>query len=206
MATARAIADRLIPGETISSEVLRLAAANVLMVLCAQVSIPHPWSPVPFTLQTFGVTLIAVLLGGRRSALVMAAYLAEGAMGLPVFNPYGLPGASRLLGPTAGYLWAYPAAAFLTGWISERVNWRDISAKLRGSLQLATAVLAGHALILLSGGAWIAHVLAQGWGSGFAAGIAPFLVDALLKAAMVVAVGGAFARLRPNRTDAAPSA
>lgn len=198
MATARVIADRLIPGETISSELLRLAAANVLMILCAQVSIQHPWSPVPFTLQTFGVTLIAVLLGARRSALVMAAYLAEGAMGLPVFNPYGLPGAARLVGPTAGYLWAYPAAAFLTGWMAERINWRHASAKLRGTVQLATAVMAGHALILLSGGAWIALVLAQGWSRGFAAGVAPFLLDALLKTAMVVAVARAFARLRPD--------
>ena len=126
MAQTRALADRVIPGEGLAWEILRIAAANLLLILCAQLAIPLPWTPVPITGQTFGVMLVAVLLGSHRAAIALVLYLLEGAAGLPVFQPYGLPGAARLVGPTAGYLLAYPVAAYIIGWI---IRWRGCWAR-----------------------------------------------------------------------------
>src|SRR5712692_8044305 len=116
MVQQKVLADRLIAGQGILWDAARVAAANLMLVLCAWIALPLPWTPVPLTSQTFGVMLVAVLLGSRRGAIVLGLYLLEGLAGLPVFQPYGLPGLARLAGPTAGYLLAYPAAAFLTGW------------------------------------------------------------------------------------------
>lgn len=208
MTNARALAERLIPGEGLLWEVARLLAANALLALCAQIVFPLSWSPVPFTGQTFGVLLIAVLLGARRAALVCSLYLLEGAMGLPVFQPLGLPGAARLVGPTAGYLWSYPVAAFIVGWLAERVNWAGRS--WRSSVQLAGAVLFGHALILACGGAWLAamphlrpdgSIGVLGWEQGFVLGIAPFLLDAVLKTFMTVAASQGLNRITGDSAE-----
>ena len=66
MAETRVIADRIFPGEGVAADVVRIAAANILLVLCAHIAIPLPWTPVPITGQTFGVLLVAILLGARR--------------------------------------------------------------------------------------------------------------------------------------------
>src|ERR1700685_1645070 len=120
MSHSRVLADRIYPTAGLAADVVRMAAANILLVLCAHIVLPLPWTPVPITGQTFGVLLVAVLLGSRRGALTLGLYLLEGIAGLPVFQPLGLPGPARFLGPTAGYLIAYPPAAFVTGWIVER--------------------------------------------------------------------------------------
>ncbi len=189
MATAKAatkvLADRLIVGESFLHDMARVAAANLLLVLCAWIALPLPWTPVPVTGQTFGVLLVAVLLGARRGVIVMGLYLLEGLAGLPVFQPFGLPGAARLAGPTAGYLLAYPAAAFATGWIAER------PAARRAALQLFSALLAGEGIIFLGGCAWLAAGMGLGWFRALAAGVVPFLPVELIKMALVVlAVGG----------------
>ncbi len=205
MTNARVLGERLMPGEGLLWDATRIAAANLLLALCAHVAIPIPGNPVPFTLQTFGVLLVAVLLGSRRAAIVTSLYLLEGAMGLPVFQPFGLPGAARLLGPTAGYLWAYPPAALVTGWFAERLNWKDRSWVNVGPLALA--VLAGHAIILTGGWAWLAaipqvaaagSIPAAGWARAFAIGVLPFLLDAIIKTALVVTVARGMDRVRPD--------
>jgi biotin transport system substrate-specific component len=178
MAQARVLADRLLPGEGLAWDAARIGAANLLMVLCAHIAVYR--EPVPFTLQTFGVMFIAVLLGARRSALVMALYLAEGAMGLPVFQPFGAPGPLRLLGPTAGYLWAYPSAAYLTGWLVERGARTSL-------LRLTGALLAGQFVILAAGAAWLAVALGLGAQAAFLQGFATFAVWDLAKIALVMA-------------------
>ncbi len=120
MSQSKVLADRIYSGEGIAADALRIVAANILLVLCAHIVIPLPWTPVPITGQTFGVLLVAVLLGARRGAITLILYLLEGAAGLPVFQPLGLPGLARFAGPTAGYLLSYPVAAFVTGWLVER--------------------------------------------------------------------------------------
>jgi biotin transport system substrate-specific component len=166
-------------GEGILWDAARVTAANLLLVLCAWIALPLPWTPVPITGQTFGVMLVAVLLGSRRGAVVLALYLLEGLAGLPVFQPFGLPGAARLTGPTAGYLLAYPAAAFLTGWLVER------SARA-SSLRLASALVAGEAVTFAGGCAWLATGFGMGFSGALAAGLLPFVPGELIKMALVV--------------------
>lgn len=180
MTQTRVLADRVIPGEGLLWDAARVASANLLMVLCAWIAIPLPWTPVPITGQTFGVMLVAVLLGSRRGAFVLGIYLLEGLAGLPVFQPFGLPGAARLAGPTAGYLLSYPAAAFVTGWLVERGAGSSI-------FRLARALVAGEIVIFAGGCSWLAAGLGFGWSRAIAAGATPFLAGELLKMALVAA-------------------
>lgn len=85
------------------------------LALAAQIALPIPGSPVPITLQPMIVVLAGLWLGPAAAAASMALYLVAGAAGLPVFSPFGAPGLARLLGPTGGYLLAYPLAAWVTG-------------------------------------------------------------------------------------------
>ena len=188
------LAERLIPGEGLLWEAARILSANVLLAMCAHIAVPLPWTPVPLTAQTFGVLLVAVLLGARRGALALGLYLLEGAAGLPVFAPLGLPGAARLLGPTAGYLWAFPVAAFVTGWLAERIA--DF-ASWSGKARLAGAVLLGHALILSGGVLWLALPMGLGLAAALAKGLAPFvLIDVPVKTALVVAAARGMDRVK----------
>ncbi|MFY9754073.1 MAG: biotin transporter BioY [Candidatus Acidiferrales bacterium] len=183
MAQTKVFADRIYTGEGIAADAARIVAANLLMVLCAQIAIPLPWTPVPITGQTFGVLLVAILLGGRRAALALGLYLLEGAGGLPVFQPYGLPGAARFFGPTAGYLLSYPVAGLVAGTIAERGK--------RGAARLAAALGAGEAIIFAGGCAWLAVGIGLGWRASFTQGALPFLPGEVIKMALVAAaVGG----------------
>jgi biotin transport system substrate-specific component len=126
-----------------------VVGASLFVALCARVTIPLlPLSPVPLTLQNLGVLLVGMMLGSRRGAAALALYLAEGSMGLPVFNPAGPGGIAQILGPTGGYLIAYPLVAFVAGWITER-----------GTRTFVRAVLAGitaEAVLFAGGLSWLA--------------------------------------------------
>lgn len=187
MAQPRVLADWVIPGEGLLHDLLRIAAANLVLALCAQLAIPLPWTPVPITGQTFGVMLVAVLLGSRRAAIAVGLYLLEGAAGLPVFQPFGPVGLARFISPTAGYLWAYPFAAFLTGWLVERIVAPIEPMRDSRTLRLVAAVVPGEVLILTSGYLW--YMLSTGlpWSAAFAGSVLPFLPFDLLKIALVVA-------------------
>jgi biotin transport system substrate-specific component len=140
-----------------------VAGASLFVALCARVTLPLPVTPVPLTLQNFGVLAVALMLGSRRGFAALALYLAEGAAGLPVFSPspLGLYGIAQILGPTGGFLLAYPFVAFVAGWIYEH-----------SSRRIAWAALAGFAgeLVLFAGGlGWLfamTHSFAQAlrWG------------------------------------------
>src|SRR5882672_8266694 len=116
---------------------------SLLTALAGQIVIPI--GPVPITAQTFAVLLTGALLGSRLGALAMVAYLIEGASGLPFFYG-GTGGLGHLLGPTAGYLIAFPAAAYITGVFAEH-GWD------KHFLTAAAAMAIGSALIILSG--WV---------------------------------------------------
>src|SRR5580693_8991209 len=96
MSQAKVLADRIYSGEGVAADAVRIAAANILLVLCAHIVIPLPFTPVPITGKTFGVLLVAVFLGSRRGMLTCVLYLLEGMVGLPVFQPLGSPGPLRL--------------------------------------------------------------------------------------------------------------
>ena len=129
-----------------SQQVALIVGASLVVALCARITIPlMPLTPVPLTVQNLGVLLVGLLLGSRRGFAAMALYLAEGAVGLPVFSPsaLGLTGIAQLLGPTGGFLLAYPFVAFLAGYIFER-----------GTKSFMRATIAGLVaeLLLFAGG------------------------------------------------------
>ena len=175
MTQAKVLADRIYTGEGIAPDAVRILAANILLILCAHIAIPLPWTPVPITL---------------------AMYLLEGMAGLPVFAPIGAPALARFFGPTAGYLFAYPPAAFLTGWLVER----DSSVRfLRfAGTRLAGALFSGEALIFAGGCAWLALGMGLGWSRALAAGLLPFLPGEIFKMLLIVAAvrGVELARMR----------
>ena len=158
-----------------------VVAFSLLTALAAQVVVPLPWTPVPLTGQTFAVLLTGALLGSRLGALAMAAYLLEGALGLPFFRA-GAGGVQHLIGPTAttaGYLFAFPAAAYVTGLLAER-GWD------RRYLSAAAAMALGSLVILAGGWAWLT-VLFRTAGEAFRLGVAPFLLGDIVKIALAAA-------------------
>lgn len=183
---AKLIADRIFRGESVALDALRIAAANILLVLCAHITIPLPFTPVPITGQTFGVLLVAVLLGSRRGMLTCVLYLLEGMAGLPVFQPLGAPGPLRLAGPTAGYLLAYPSAAFVTGLIVERLAAHSFTGF--ATLRLTGALISGEAIIFAGGCAWLALGMRLGWTGAIYAGALAFIPGEIIKIALILAV------------------
>src|SRR5947208_10177796 len=101
--------------QTRPSTVAWVVGFAAVLAAAAQITMPIPGTPVPITLQPLVVVLAGLMLGPVAGAASMVLYLAAGAAGLPVFAPMGLPGIARFFGPTGGYLFAYPAAAFVTG-------------------------------------------------------------------------------------------
>ncbi|HXE90254.1 MAG TPA: biotin transporter BioY [Terriglobales bacterium] len=99
----------------------------------------------PLTLQNFGVLAVGMILGSRRGAAALALYLAQGAMGLPVFNPTGPGGLAQILGPTGGYLLAYPAVAYIAGMARER----------GGFFRFLAAGIAAEMVLFAGGVAWL---------------------------------------------------
>jgi biotin transport system substrate-specific component len=144
----------------------------------AQFTMPLPFTKVPFVLTPFAVMLTGAALGSRLGFLAQAIYLALGVAGLPVFAPSVelLPGAARLIGPTGGYLLAYPVAAFITGWCAER-GWD------RRYLTSFASMLAGLGVIYAGGVSWLALLPGQSLATAIIGGFLPYIALDLLKAA-----------------------
>ena len=157
---------------------LAVLLGAALVAAAAQVSVPLPGTPVPLTLQPLAVLVVGGLLGAPLGAASLLLYLALGAAGLPVFTPFGVPGLGRLLGPTGGYLLAYPLAAFAVGRIAG-------DAARRGGWQLVLGVLAGLALIHLGGLAQLLLITGN-LRSAVQLGTLPFLLGDLGKVAVAV--------------------
>jgi biotin transport system substrate-specific component len=178
----------------VSSVPIRAAAVlfvSGLTAVAAQVSVPLPFTPVPFTFQTLVVLLGGAVLGARLGSAAQVTYLALGIAGLPVFAASAIlpQGIGRLLGPTAGYLWCYPIAAFVAGWLAER-GWdrRYLTALLAMTLGLAI-IFTGGVLWL----AWFARAVAPGVGAvglerAIATGLLPFIPADLIKLAIAAAI------------------
>lgn len=150
------------------------------MALASQIAVPLPGTPVPLTLTPLVVVLAGLVLGPLDAAAAMVLYLAAGAAGLPVFAPIGAPGIARLLGPTGGYLLAYPLAAAVAGWLGagrERFAMRLVAA-LAGMLVLYLGGLAQ--LVLVTGSFAAATVI----------GVLPFAAADLAKAIVAAALSG----------------
>src|SRR5271157_2929440 len=168
----------------IAKQVAIVIAASLFVALCARVTVPIPGTPVPLTLQNFGVLTVGLLLGSRRGFAALALYLMEGAFGLPVFSPAILgSGMAHLTGATGGFLMAYPLVAFIAGWIYEQ------SLK-RGSPRFIWAALSSVAaeLVLFAGGlSWLA-VLTHSVSLALRYGLYWFVFAEVIKVLMAAAV------------------
>lgn len=192
----RAISSTLVDavGVRSSSSSFVIRGASVLFITAltaaaAQVSVPLPFTAVPFTLQPMIVLLGGLALGARLGLASQVLYLALGVAGLPVFaaSPALLPGALRLMGPTGGYLMAYPFAACLVGALAERgFDRRYVTSVL--------AMAAGLVVIYAVGCTWLAFFArtattsaSVGLSAALATGVLPFVPADVLK--LLVAAG-----------------
>jgi len=150
-----------------------VVVGSLFLALSSYVQVPM--IPVPVTMQTFAVTLVGALYGWRLGGITIIAWLVEGAAGLPVLAG-GASGVHHFVGPTGGYLLAFPVAGALMGWLAER-GWNGNRVVLA-----FLGMLLGNAACLLLGAAWLAVLI--GPERAVMLGVMPFLVGALLKSAL----------------------
>lgn len=175
--------------QTLTGKIALVLAASLFVALCAHASVRLPFTPVPLTLGDLAVVLVGLALGPVAGFAAMLAYLAEGAAGMPVFNPGGGGGLLQLLGPTGGYLFAYPLAAGAAGGVVRGLGRVSQNPFLGGAL----AALAGSVIILSSGVAWLSVFAHVPLSTAFNLGALPFLPGQLVK---VAACAGIYAALR----------
>lgn len=164
---------------------------TALLTVSAKANLPLPL--VPMSLQTLMVLLIGAVYGARLGAVTVLAYVAEGAVGLPVFAAPAA-GPAVLFGPSGGYLAGFIAAAFIVGWFAER-GWD------RSILRLFGLMAVGHFVILALGFAWLAYGLARGAEQAWLVGVVPFLAGSLVKTALAACLSPALRRVLDRRRE-----
>jgi biotin transport system substrate-specific component len=177
---------RTIPGKIVLS-----LAATLVVAAAAHVSIPLWFTPVPLSLQPFAVLGVGLALGPFLGFMTMVAYLIEGAIGLPVFSPTGLGGVAQILGPTGGYLMAYPLVAFVVGMVT-----RALQIKLPRFAAAAIGCTAAVVLLFALGARWLmtfGHLTThQVW----IAAVAPFIPGEVIKIVIASGLYSSLTRLR----------
>jgi biotin transport system substrate-specific component len=164
-----------------------VVGASLLVAVCARVTVPLPFTPVPLTLQNFAVLLVGLALGPRRAFAAMVLYLIEGASGLPVFNPLGPGGIAQLLGPTGGYLMAYPFVAALAG---------AASGRSRNFVRILLASTAGEMLLFAFGIAWFSYLTRMPASRAVAFTLYPFFFAEVIKVMAASALAPRWHRFR----------
>lgn len=188
-----AVAPRSLASPTLRNATL-VVGASLFVAVCAHLSAPLPFTPVPIVLSDFAVMLVGLLLGPALGSAALALYLVEGAAGLPVFSPFGLGGLAQLLGPTAGYLLAYPVVAAVAGAVRRALD--PMAGAFGASLAGAAA---STAVLLLSGAAWLAHLHHLSLITTWALAIFPFLLGAGAKVVAAAAISSAARHLQRAR-------
>ena len=160
-------------------------SASLFVALCARVTVPLPFTPVPLTLQNLGVLLVGLTLGSRRGLAALTLYVIEGASGLPVFNPAGPGGLAQLFGPTGGFLLAYPIVAWAAGWITEQ-----------GKKTFARAALASVVaeVILFAGGLTWLFILTHSFLQALRFGLYWFVFAEVIKVMAAAAIASGWKR------------
>ena len=175
-------------------DVLLVLGFSLFLALCSQVQFPLPFTPVPITLQTLAVLLTGAALGSKRGAASMLLYILEGAAGLPVVAG-GVGGFVHLIGPTGGYIWAVPIAAFIVGLLCERRLERRF-------LTSTLAMLPGTLIIYAIGVSWLAIFLHINIGQAFVFGMLPFIPGDILKIVIAaLLLPGAWAIVRRTKAE-----
>lgn len=175
---------------SVTGRIVLVVGATIFVALCARVSVPLPFTPVPLTLQNFAVLLVGLALGPAAGFAAMVLYLAEGAAGLPVFNPHGPGGLLQMFGPTGGFLFAYPFAAAAAGWAVRSLRLESRYARAAIGCILATIV------IFACGTTWFAKTLHFGAPAVWQMAIAPFLPGEIVKIAAAAGIYTSIARWR----------
>ncbi len=171
----------LLPADRLGVQVLLVLAGTLLVALAARVTVPMV--PVPMTLQTLAVSVIGLTYGARLAGVTLLTYLAQGALGLPVFA--GGAGLAYMVGPTGGYLVGFVAMAWMTGWMVE-------NGYGRGLVRLSIAALIPAMLLFVPGVLWLWMITPLGLAGAVTAGATPFLIGGVVKSvvAAMVAQGG----------------
>lgn len=173
--------DRFWPATRSDQKVVRAVVLALLgsLLLWASAKVQVPFYPVPMTMQTAVVFLLGIAYGPALAVGTVLLYIAEGAMGLPVFagTPERGIGLPYILGPTGGYIASWLVAAAITGYVAQRT---------RHWLGIGLSVLAGTAVIYLGGATWLATFV--GFEKAIALGVLPFLLGDAVKLALVTAV------------------
>jgi len=167
---------------TTRTRAIGILVAVAALALASQFALPLPGTPVPLTLQPLVIVLAGLVLGPVDAAMAMVLYLGLGAAGLPVFQPIGAPGIARLLGPTGGYLLAYPVAAAVAGWLG---------AGRESFTSRALAAMAGI-LVLYVGGIAQLTLLTGSVATAAVIGALPFVAADAVKALVAAGIAGRF--------------
>jgi biotin transport system substrate-specific component len=178
MAFARTLALELQKMPTWAKNILIVSGASIVLGLFAHVAIPLPFTPVPIVTQDSVILLMAVLLGPKRAAASVAAFLAQGALGLPVFAN-GAGGLAVFMGPRGGYLIGYLAAAFVVAKLVEVLKKKTI-------LNAFYALLAGQFILFALGAAWLSTYV--GFTQAIVLGIVPFLIGDAIKTVAILKI------------------
>lgn len=160
-------------------------AATVFVAICAHISMPLPWTPVPLVAGDFAVLMVGFFLGPQIGFATLVLYLVEGAAGLPMFSPQGPGGVAQLLGPTGGFLLAYPTVAAVAGALRSRSN---------GYGQNFVAAILASLVLFTCGALYLQLVTGFTSSETWDTAIRPFLPAAVLKcaaAAAIISVWGA---------------
>jgi len=166
-------------------------AATVFIAICAHIALPLPWTPVPLVAQDLAVLIVGFLLGPQLGAATLVLYLAEGAAGLPMFNPHGVGGIAQLLGPTGGFLMAYPFVAGIAGALRSRTgNYaRNLLAASVATVVLFTCGALYFTVLLHTTASVTLH-----------SAVTPFLPGAVVKCALAAGVASAWTKSRTHAT------
>lgn len=184
--TSAALAPTLLPfaGNRTLQEVVLVLAGTALIAIAAKIKVP--FYPVPMTLQTLAIMLIAASYGFRLGTVTVIAYLGEGLLGLPVFTntPPAVAGPLYFLGPTGGFLLGFLTLAMVVGWAADR-GWDRSVIRLFAAIFVGQVVLFALGFIWL---AWFAQLSSGATGLGvekaLVAGVTPFIWAGLLKSAL----------------------
>ena len=176
--------------QTVHGKIVLAISASLFVALCAHVSVHVPFTPVPFTFSDLAVLLVGLALGPATAFAALVLYLAEGALGLPVFNP-GVGGIAQLLGPTGGYLFAYPLAAFLVGFLANQ--FKSLKSRFLPAL-LGSAV--ASTVIMTSGVIWLTLYTHHSFVSALYLGALPFLPGQVVKVLAAAGIVTSLQRLR----------
>lgn len=170
-----------------AEQVAIIVCASLFVALCAKVTLPLPFTPVPLTMENFGVVLVGLLLGSRRGFAALLLFLFEGAMGLPVFAQLGVGGLAQMIGPSAGFLLAYPFVAGMAGLVMER-----------GRKSFARAAVAGilaEILLFAAGISWL-FVITHSWAMAMQFGLYGFVFAEVIKIMSAAAIASGWSRVR----------